>query len=262
MARAPGRDHSRRGRSLTDALRDAAKVLGGARAVVVFTGAGVSAESGVPTYRSGADGLWSAQNMERFANPRGYHKHLPASYEWYRARAEGVLAVKPNAAHHSIAKLAELVPSFTLVTQNIDSLHQRAGSTNVIELHGHLRTARCVRCDARIEWREAPQEPRCSCGGMLRPEVVMFTEMLPERAYAAAVEAAATCDVLISVGTSNQVFPAAEIPRIALEAGATVIIVNPEMDGQPEHERVLQLRGRAGDILPSLLQALTASADG
>jgi len=221
---------------------------------VVFTGAGVSAESGVPTYRSGSDGLWSAQNMERFANPRGYHKHLPESYEWYRARAEGVRAVAPNAAHTAIARLSSLVPSLTLVTQNIDSLHQRAGSDGVIELHGHLRTARCARCGSHIEWREAPPDPRCVCGGMLRPDVVMFTEMLPEAAYQSALEAADGCDVLLSVGTSNQVFPAAEIPRIALDAGAWVIIVNPDMDGQPEHERVLQLQGRAGDLLPRLTE--------
>src|SRR5215510_14874322 len=136
MVQGSGRQHPRGGRPLTDPLRAAAHVLGGARAVVVFTGAGVSAESGVPTYRSGSDGLWSAQNMERFANPRGYHKHLPESYEWYRARAEGVLAVAPNAAHVTIARLASLVPSLTLVTQNIDSLHQRAGSDGVIEPHG------------------------------------------------------------------------------------------------------------------------------
>jgi len=246
---------------LSDEVRDAARILGGARSVVVFTGAGVSAESGVPTYRSGADGLWSAQNMERFANPRGYHKHLPESYEWYRARAEGVLAVRPNAAHVAIAQMATLVPALTLVTQNIDSLHQRAGSRGVIELHGHLRTARCVRCDARVGWREAPTDPRCACGGMLRPEVVMFTEMLPEAAYGAAVEAAAVCDVLLSVGTSNQVFPASEIPRIALDAGGWVIIVNPDMDGQPEHERVLQLRGRAGELLPSVVDMAWPARD-
>jgi NAD-dependent deacetylase len=232
----------------------AAKLLSSARSVVVFTGAGVSAESGVPTYRSGADGLWSAQNMQRFANPRGYRANLPESFEWYRARAEGVRSVDPNPAHHAIAALASLVPKLTVVTQNIDNLHQRAGSTNVIELHGHLRSVRCERCPNRIDWSSAPAEPRCTaCGGMLRPEVVMFEEMLPEGALAAAMDAAESCDLLLSVGTSNQVWPAAEVPLVALHHGAGVVIVNPDMDGQPEHERVIGLAGAAGEVLPTLV---------
>ena len=238
-------------------LTRAARGLAKARSVVVFTGAGVSAESGVPTYRSGADGLWSAQNMERYANPRGYSANLPDSYLWYRARAESVVAVEPNAGHHAIAKLEARFPSFTLVTQNIDSLHQRAGSQRVLELHGHLRTARCADCEHRLAWNQAPAEPRCPrCAGMLRPEVVMFEEMLPAATYEAAADAAATCDVLISVGTSNQVFPAAELPAIALRHGAHVIIVNPDMSGQPLHQRVFPLVGLGGEVLPALVKAL------
>jgi NAD-dependent protein deacetylase/lipoamidase len=238
-----------------ESLERAATILRRARSIVVFTGAGVSAESGVPTYRSGADGLWSVQNMQRYANPDGYARHLPESFAWYRARAESLRAVEPNAAHAAIARLASLVSKLTVVTQNIDSLHQRAGSVDVIELHGHLRTARCARCDARLDWRDAPDDARCAaCGGMLRPEVVMFQEMLPDDAYSAAVEAAAECDVVLSVGTSNQVYPASEIPRIALERGAWVFIVNPEMEGQPLHIRVLPLPGRAGEVLPSLVE--------
>ena len=236
-------------------LTQAARLLSAARSLVVFTGAGVSAESGVPTYRSGADGLWSTQNMQRFANPNGYRANLPASYAWSRARAEGVRTVQPNPAHRAIAELAGLVPGLAVVTQNIDSLHQRAGSKDVIELHGHLRTARCERCALPVDWLAAPAEPRCSsCGGMLRPEVVMFEEMLPEDAVAAAMAAAESCDLLISVGTSNQVWPAAEVPLVALRAGATVVIVNPDMDGQPEHPRVIPLVGRAGEILPRLVE--------
>src|SRR5437773_9493874 len=123
-------------------LAEAAEVLRGAGSVVVFTGAGISAESGIPTYRSGSDGLWSAANMQKYANPRGYKAHLPDSYEWYRKRAEGTASAEPNAGHRAIAGMAERVPSLTLATQNIDSLHQRAGSRDVIELHGNLREAR------------------------------------------------------------------------------------------------------------------------
>lgn len=244
---------------MTDALRLAAQVLDRATRVVVFTGAGVSAESGVPTYRSGADGLWSAQNMERFANPAGYRRNLPDSYEWYRARAEGVRAVQPNPTHHAIARLARS-KDVTLVTQNIDFLHQRAGSTEVIELHGHLRTARCDDCDWRVDWDQAPPDPNCAaCGGMLRPEVVMFGEMLPTAALLAAQDAAARCDVLISVGTSNQVWPAAELPLVALRHGADVIVVNPDLAGQPTHVRVIGLAGNAGDVIPRLVNGLRSA---
>jgi len=236
-------------------LDRATAALASASSVVVFTGAGVSAESGVPTYRSGADGLWSAQNMERYANPSGYARHLPDSYLWYKARADGVAAVHPNTGHYAIAELETRVPEFTLVTQNIDSLHQRAGSRRVLELHGHLRTVRCAQCDHRLPWTQAPSDPRCpSCSGMLRPEVVMFEEVLPQDVYQDAVDAASRCDVLISVGTSNVVFPAAELPMIALRNGATAIIVNPDMAGQPSHQRVIPLMGLGGDILPRLLR--------
>ena len=239
----------------TSPFAHAAHLLSTARSVVVFTGAGVSAESGVPTYRSGSDGLWSAQNMQRFANPRGYRANLPESYEWYRARAQGVRAVEPNAAHQAIAELADLVPTLTVVTQHLDNLHQRAGSRNVIELHGHLRTVRCDRCPSRIDWAEAPPTPVCAaCGGMLRPEVVMFEEILPEDAVRAAMAAAESCDLLLSVGTSNQVWPAAEIPLVALRSGAAVAIVNPDMEGQPVHQRVAPLVGSAARILPHLLE--------
>ena len=238
-------------------LQRAVAALKDARSVVVFTGAGVSAESGVPTYRSGADGLWSAQNMQRYANPRGYAANLPDSYNWYRARAAGVAKVQPNPGHYAIAKLEARVPEFALVTQNIDNLHQRAGSKRVLELHGHLRSVRCADCDHRVSWADAPASPVCArCGGMLRPEVVMFEEMLPTDTYEEAARAARECDLLISVGTSNQVFPAAELPAMALRGGGHVVIVNPDMQGQPTHARVIPLVGLGGEIIPALVAAL------
>ncbi|HET9424353.1 MAG TPA: NAD-dependent deacylase [Gemmatimonadaceae bacterium] len=238
-------------------LAAAAGRLRAASSIVVFTGAGVSAESGIPTYRSGSDGLWSRQNLERFANPAGYAAHLPESYDWYRARARGVAGCHPNPAHLAIAELADIVPDFVLVTQNIDSLHQRAGSRDVIELHGNLREFRCAACGRRVTWDEAPEAPTCaSCGGMLRPGVVMFNENLPEAALARARAAAERCDVLLSVGTSNQVYPAAELPMIALSSGRTVIIVNPDLTDQPFHRNVIGIHGRAGDTLPMLLDLL------
>ena len=239
-------------------IRAAADRLRDAKHVVVFTGAGVSAESGVPTYRSGADGLWSRQNMERFANPVGYAANLPESYEWYRARAAGVTAVEPNAAHFAIARLAALGPKLTVVTQNIDSLHQRAGSRDVIELHGHLREFRCDRCAHHVGWDAAPSQPTCGqCGGMLRPCVVMFHETLPEGALRRARDEAASCDVMISIGTSNQVWPAAELPMVALHHGATVVIVNPDFSGQPLDRRIIRIESAAGTAMPAMVSHLT-----
>jgi NAD-dependent deacetylase len=224
-----------------------------ARSVVVFTGAGVSAESGIPTYRSGADGLWSRQNMERFANPAGYRANLPESYEWYRARARGVAAKEPNAAHAAIARLAEIVPHLVVITQNIDSLHQRAGSRDVIELHGSLREFRCEDCGSLVPSERAPDQPVCGdCAGMLRPGVVMFYENLPEEALESARNAAARCDVLISVGTSNQVWPAAELPGVTLASGKHVVIVNPDLEGQPFHRNVIGIPLPAGEAMPAI----------
>jgi NAD-dependent deacetylase len=237
-------------------LADAAKVLRNARSVVVFTGAGISAESGIPTYRTGTDGLWSAANMEKYANPRGYRANLPDSYEWYRKRAEGVTAAEPNAGHRAIVEMEQRATRLTLVTQNIDGLHHRAGSRDVIELHGNLREVRCEDCGSRIPWTIAPARAECTvCGGMLRPDVVMFEEMLPAGAMERAHSAVAAADMLISVGTSNLVWPAAELPLIASRSGAAVVIVNPDLDGQPTGRRVSYLRGRAGEVLPELVAA-------
>src|SRR5439155_7137878 len=200
------------------------------------------------------DGWWSAQNMQRYANPRGYRAHLPDSYEWYRKRAEGVAAAEPNAGHLAIVAMADRVGSLLVATQNIDGLHLRAGSRDVIELHGNLREARCADCDGRVAWSTAPDRPVCSsCGGMLRPDVVMFEEMLPAHALERAQSAASSADLLISVGTSNLVWPAAELPLIASRSGALVVIVTPDLDGQPSGRRVPHMRGLAGRILPALL---------
>jgi NAD-dependent deacetylase len=237
-----------------DALQRAIQVMRRARKVVVFTGAGVSAESGIPTYRGEEDGLWSKHNFGRFANPRGYAANLADAYAWYRARAEGLASAAPNPAHVAIARLADGVDRLTVVTQNIDSLHQRAGSRDVIELHGNLREFRCDGCGWRVAWDRAPEVPRCpACGNLIRPDVVMFEEMLPEHALDAAHQAARECDVMLSVGTSNQVWPAAELPLVALRHGASVVIVNPDMSDQPMHPKVVALKVKAGEALPALV---------
>lgn len=224
---------------------------------MVFTGAGVSAESGVPTYRGEADGLWSKHNLDRYANPRGYARHLTDAYAWYRARASSMAEVAPNAAHIAIARLADRVPRLTVVTQNIDSLHQRAGSRDVIELHGNLREFRCDGCRWRVSWDQAPPIPTCpTCGDKIRPDVVMFEENLPVRAFDTAHAAARECGVLLSVGTSNQVWPASQLPLTTLENGGSVVIVNPDQRDQPVSGNVIPIRLRAGEALPGLLERI------
>lgn len=236
-------------------LERAAERLRDAASIVVFTGAGVSAESGLPTYRSGDDGMWKRADFERYANPTGYRKHAHDAWRWYHSRAQFAAKVQPNPAHAAIAEIEGRCRDFLLVTQNIDGLHQRAGSRNVLELHGSLRHARCFDCPATTPWPDDPGEPECaSCGGLLRPDVVFFHENLPVGAMERASDAAHRCALLISVGTSNVVFPAAEIPAHARAGGAEVWIVNPDVDGQmPERDGVLHMKEPAGEILPRLV---------
>ena len=240
-----------------EALAIAASKLRGARRVVVFTGAGVSAESGVPTFRAAANALWRQVDVANFAYPAGYRRNQPEAWRWYAERAAQARQVAPNAGHQAIVAIERRVPECFLVTQNIDSLHQRAGSRNVLELHGNLREVRCFECGARSQWPELASlpEPVCrACGGLLRPDVVMFEEELPPGAMSEAREWATSCDVLLSVGTSNQVWPATEIPRYASRSGATVVIVNPDLEGQPMGRSILHLEGKAGDVLPEIVR--------
>jgi NAD-dependent deacetylase len=233
-------------------LAATAAMLRKAQRVLVFTGAGVSAESGVPTFRAAANALWNQVDVRNFAYPDGYRRNQPDAWHWYAARAAKAREVVPNAGHVAIAEIERHAGEFLLVTQNIDGLHQRAGSERVLELHGNLREPRCFDCGGRSDWLSAPV---CSaCGGLLRPDVVMFEEELPEGAMDRAREAAASCDLLISVGTSAQVWPAAEVPRYALRGGARVVVVNPDMEGQPWGHHVTQLVGSSGAILPQLVR--------
>lgn len=248
---------------MTEGIERAAGLLSRAKRVVVFTGAGVSAESGVPTFRSDASSLWRAVDVRNFAYPDGYRHNQPDAWRWYAQRAAKAKDVSPNPGHVAIAEIERRVPEFLLVTQNIDDLHQRAGSVNVLELHGNLREVRCFECGARSEWPELASlpDPVCgACGGLLRPDVVMFEEELPAGAMERAREAAEECDLLLSVGTSNLVWPAAELPRYALRSGAAVVIINPDMSGQPLGARVIPLVGGSGTILPELVRLSWAEA--
>lgn len=241
-----------------------------AKHVVVFTGAGVSAESGIPTFRDSLTGLWERFNAEDLATPSAFRRDKELVWGWYEWRRMKVLRSLPNPAHLAIAELARLVPKLTVVTQNVDDLHERAGSTDVLHLHGSLHSPRCATCGRpHVFPPSIPEEPEggrrlsppaCrQCGDFIRPDVVWFGEELPVRELNSAFTAAKECDVLFAIGTSGLVQPAARIPSLAKQAGAQVVQVNPTSTGL-DRECTWTLRGAAGEIMPSLLQAAFAPA--
>jgi NAD-dependent deacetylase len=236
------------------ALAQAQAWIGAAEHIMVLTGAGVSAESGVPTFRDALTGLWSRFNPEDLATEAAYRKHPRMVWDWYQERRERVLQAQPNPAHLAIAALARR-KTVTLVTQNVDGLHQRAGSVGVIELHGNLFANKwlggCGKCD--IATAEPGRPPRCAtCGAMLRPGVVWFGEPLPLVANYRAEEGASTCDVCLVVGTSGLVYPAAGLPGLAKDHGAKVIVVNPEPSALDETADLV-IHQPAGVCLPAML---------
>ena len=239
--------------SLSAGLRDA-------RHVCVLTGAGISAESGVPTFREAQQGLWAQYDPMELATPEAFQRDPELVWRWYRWRRELVSQAKPNAGHRALAELQDLVPRLTLVTQNVDGLHQRAGSRDAIEFHGNIFANRCfARCSENqlVDCEDATDVPTCpECGAPARPGVVWFGEGIPETALNASFAAAADCDVFLSVGTSSIVYPAAGLVTIAQEAGAMTIEVNPNPTEQ-SGEFTSALRGNAGVILPKLVELLT-----
>jgi NAD-dependent deacetylase len=232
-------------------------LLRAARHVVVLTGAGVSAESGIPTFREAQTGLWAQYDPQELATPQAFVKKPRLVWEWYAWRRTLVSAAKPNAGHIALAEMARHVARFDLITQNVDGLHQLAGSTDVIELHGNLHRTKCFREEIVIdEWADTGEvPPRCPrCGDRLRPDVVWFGEVLPGDALHAASEAATECDVFFSIGTSGVVEPAASLARIAMQHGAKVIEINPV--ATPLTSMVtFALQAPSGEVLPALLRA-------
>ncbi|MFB1012092.1 MAG: NAD-dependent deacylase [Thiopseudomonas sp.] len=235
-----------------------------ARHLVIFTGAGVSAESGVHTFRDALTGLWARFDPAQLATPDAFMRDPALVWGWYEWRRQLLLKVQPNAAHHAIARLQRGLPGVTVITQNVDDLHERAGSRAVLHLHGSIFAPRCFDCarphafDAppQLDHEQAVEPPRCTdCGGPVRPGVVWFGESLPETALSAAFAAAESCDCLLSIGTSGVVHPAALIPTMASRAGATVIHVNPE-PVPVRHAREYSLQGPAGVIVPLLAGGL------
>lgn len=233
-----------------------------AQHVVVFTGAGASAESGIPTFRDALTGLWERFDPAQLATSEAFRADPSLCWGWYEWRRHKVLRAQPNGAHFAIAELANHVPRLTVVTQNVDDLHERAGSQNVIHLHGSLHSPRCIDCgkaytlpltsDALPVDGSRIEPPRCSaCSGYVRPGVVWFGEMLPEDAWSAALAAAQECDVFLSIGTSGVVYPAAELPLRALGRGVTVVHINQVRFEVSTQEHFLQ--GPASVMMQKLL---------
>ncbi len=203
--------------------------LAAANRWVVVTGSGVSAESGVPTFRDAQTGIWTKHSPEDLATSQAFEANPALVWKWYVWRRELIKKAQPNAAHRALASLAQLKPDLSLVTQNVDGLHQRAGNKNVIEFHGNIWHEKCFSCNRHSTSLEkySEQPPRCEiCNGLLRPNVVWFGEAIPEEALASASLAAAQSDVFLSVGTSSLVYPAAGLAEIALQKKATIIEIN------------------------------------
>ena len=240
-----------------DAIANARDVLVQARFITVLTGAGISAESGIPTFRDALTGLWSKYRPEDLATPEAFRRDPKMVWDWYAWRRERVAGVQPNAGHRALAKIEADAQArkagFTLITQNVDGLHHAAGSRAVHELHGNIRRVKCLDCGRpAASWDDNESPPRCSaCGAWLRPDVVWFGEMLPAAELAAAMGAAAGCDVFLSVGTSGLVEPAASLAFTALDNGATVIEVNPDRTPLTSHA-LFAFHGPAGTVLPLL----------
>jgi len=229
-------------------------LLPGARAIAVLTGAGISAESGVPTFR-GPGGLWREFRPEDLATPEAFANDPRLVWEWYDWRRQKIAAAKPNLGHYALVTLEKRAPELTLITQNVDGLHPLAGSRNLLEIHGNLWRTRCLSCREVRDSRETPLAripPRCPCEGLLRPDVVWFGEPLPTDLLKRAIRAVEACDLMLVVGTSGLVQPAASMADAALDRGVPVVEIN--LDPTPLSERATYvLQGKAGEILPKLL---------
>jgi NAD-dependent deacetylase len=233
------------------------RALQNARSVTVLTGSGISAESGVPTFRDAQTGLWSRYDPEELATPEAFQRDPRLVWEWYAWRRELVERAAPNPGHEALVELERSVPEFALVTQNVDGLHGRAGSQEVIELHGNILRSRCSVEGLPVGPREGDPgvPPSCpGCGAFLRPDVVWFGEMLPAPALEAAFEATHGCDIFFSVGTSSVVQPAASLPFEALRDGAVIVEVNPNATPLTRHAHYT-LRGQAAAVLPALMRS-------
>ena len=248
-----------------ETIQKAAAAINRAEHIAILTGAGVSKESGVPTFRDAQTGLWAQYDPQQLATPQAFQRNPKLVWDWYEFRRSTVRAAKPNPGHIALATLQERYPQTTLITQNVDDLHEQAGSRDVIHLHGRIAQNKCFdNCQgmptlidlATIDQRTDDVPPRCPyCGAYVRPDVVWFGEMLPSDQLQRAMEASTTCDLMVVVGTSGLVHPAASLPIYAYQSGAALIEINPDRTPLSD-TAMLRLEGPSGEVLPQLIEAL------
>jgi NAD-dependent deacetylase len=236
---------------LTAALRSSTHTI-------ILTGAGISAESGIPTFRDAQTGLWARYRPEDLATPEAFERDPDLVWQWYQWRRDLISRARPNPAHLAIAGLERLISKLTLITQNVDGLHQQAGSSAVIEFHGNIHRNRCSVehqvLDVEVQGTTRP--PRCpNCGALIRPDVVWFGEPIPSHALLLANAAAANCDLFLSIGTSSVVQPAAGLAALGRSCGAMIAEINSQ-ETLLSSAADVSLRGRAGSLLPALVAAL------
>jgi NAD-dependent deacetylase len=240
-------------------IERSARILADTRKLVISTGAGVSRESGIPTFRETQSGLWANFDPEELATVEGFLKDPPLVWKWYQERIKMISDVQPNPGHYAMAKMQHMFEDFCLITQNIDNLHQKAGAKEVCELHGNILTYKCFDEQTIIEVLPETDEipPRCQrCGAMIRPNVVWFGEALPEKEMSLAYTKAGECHVMIVAGTSGLVQPAASLPLIAKRyAKAKIIEINPTESAITPVADIF-LKGKSGEVLPKLLEAI------
>lgn len=229
-----------------------------AQKIAVMTGAGISAESGIPTFREAQTGLWAEFRPEELATPEAFQRNPKLVWDWYQWRRSLIAKTQPNPGHYALVSLAEKVAGFTLITQNVDGFHALAGSDGVLELHGNIQRTKCF--DKHHPVQDIPESdavpPQCpTCPSLLRPDVVWFGEALPTETLAAASQAAQNCDVFFSIGTSSVVYPAADIAFQAIRQGAVTIEVNPAETPASQYFTYC-LRGPSGQVLPKLIEQL------
>lgn len=251
---------------MDELIHQAAEAIAAARHLVVFTGAGVSKESGLPTFRDAQEGLWARYDPEELASVAGFRRDPALVWRWYEYRRNLCRAAEPNPGHRAIAELERWVPRVVVITQNIDDLHRRAGSREVIELHGNIFRYKCLDANHPVDLETLPDSeeipPRCpTCGSLVRPDVVWFGEYLPEGAFERALAEARRCDVMLVVGTSGVVQPAAMLPHEAAQHGATLIEVNPRPSGITPLADIF-LQAPAGEALPRIVEGVRKIREG
>jgi NAD-dependent deacetylase len=247
---------------MEDKIRRAAELIASSRHVVAFTGAGHSTASGIPDFRSPDSGLWEKHNPMLVASVWAFRLNPKTFYDWIRPMADLLLAARPNLAHDALAELEAMGFLKAIITQNIDNLHQRAGSRRVLELHGHMREATCIRC-YKVEPIDPPLQnlireghvPYCACGGVLKPNVILFGEQLPVRILNESMAEARRCDLMLVAGSSLEVTPAADIPFLAVESGAKAIIVNRQPTAFDSYAHLV-IDGDVAEVLPRIVQGV------